>query len=199
MPDPPPVHDQVGAPVEVVPPAQVRAVETSPSGPLLPPAASVRPPNAPRPAPRKQVTPVVMDLARSPDTVGQQHADLAQGSVGDGEHSLAASAQGWIDRDTATPSWRPILATTEELTEWEIETYLGVVSAEVGIESRGADLHRLGDTLATGREIANQGLINAAIDRGAHAVVGVRMQYTPVGERLLITLSGTAVTLRDRA
>lgn len=139
-----------------------------------------------------------MDLARSAEPASLQSADTLS-TTEDWGTSLEASAQGWIGRDTPTPSWRPILATTDELTEWEIETYLGVVSAEVGIESRGADLHRLGDTLATGREIANQGLINAAIERGAHAVVGVQMQYTPVGDRLLITLSGTAVTLRDRA
>jgi uncharacterized protein YbjQ (UPF0145 family) len=37
------------------------------------------------------------------------------------------------------------------------------------------------------------------VERGAHAVIGVTMQYTPIGTRMLITMSGTAVTLQDKS
>lgn len=109
------------------------------------------------------------------------------------------SAQGWVGADRDTAVWRPVVSTTNELSRWVVDTYLGVVTAEVAIEAHGGDLRQLGATLAEGREVGHRGLVEEAVERGAHAVIGVSMDYTPIGDRLLITLTGTAVTLRDRS
>jgi uncharacterized protein YbjQ (UPF0145 family) len=91
-----------------------------------------------------------------------------------------------------------VVATTQELTGWDVHTYLGVVTAEVAVDTPGGDLREVGATLARGREVGVEGLVDEAVERGAHAVVGVTMQYTPIGTRMLITMSGTAVTLQDK-
>jgi uncharacterized protein YbjQ (UPF0145 family) len=72
-------------------------------------------------------------------------------------------------------------------------------TAEVAVEAPGGDLRQVGATLARGREVGIEGLVQEAIERGAHAVIGVTMQYTPIGTRMLITMSGTAVTLQEKA
>ena len=94
--------------------------------------------------------------------------------------------------------WRPVVATTHELSSWDVDTYLGAVTAEVAVEVDTDDYRQMGSTLARGREVGVEGLVEEAIERGAHAVIGVSMQYTPLGERLLLTISGTAVTLREK-
>jgi uncharacterized protein YbjQ (UPF0145 family) len=108
------------------------------------------------------------------------------------------SAQGWVATPAGEPIWRPVVSTTPELATWDVDTYLGVVTAEVAVEAGAGDYRQMGATLARGREIGVEGLVEEAIERGAHAVIGVTMQYTPLGERLLLTLSGTAVTLREK-
>ncbi len=90
------------------------------------------------------------------------------------------------------------MTTTDQLATWDVDTYLGVVTAEVAVEAAGSDFRQLGSTLARGRHIGIEGLVEEAIERGAHAVVGVGMQYTPIGDRLLMTITGTAVTLREK-
>ncbi len=118
-----------------------------------------------------------------------------------GEHwgrSWRDSAQGWVTTPSGQPVWRPVVATTGELATWDVDTYLGVVTAEVAIDLGTSDQRRMGATLARGREIGVDGLVEEAIERGAHGVIGVSMQYTPIGERLLLTMSGTAVTLREK-
>lgn len=118
-----------------------------------------------------------------------------------GEHwgrSWRDSAQGWVTTPSGEPIWRPVVATTGELANWDVDTYLGVVTAEVAIDLGTSDQRRMGATLARGREIGVDGLVEEAIERGAHGVIGVSMQYTPIGERLLLTMSGTAVTLREK-
>jgi uncharacterized protein YbjQ (UPF0145 family) len=109
------------------------------------------------------------------------------------------SAQGWIGTETEKPVWRPVVTTTPELPEWQTETYLGIVTAEVAIEAHSGDTQELGDALAAGRDLAMTGLVDDSLERGAHAVVGVSIDYTPFGNRIIITVSGTAVTLRDRS
>lgn len=108
------------------------------------------------------------------------------------------SAQGWITGADGRAAWRPVVTTTVELANWDVDTYLGVVTAEVAVEAPGGDLRQLGATLAKGREMGIEGLVDEAVERGAHAVIGVGMQYTTLGPRMLITLTGTAVTLRDK-
>ncbi len=109
------------------------------------------------------------------------------------------SAQGWVGKDSANPVWRPVVTTTEELPDWEVDTYLGVVTAEVAVEARSSDLLQLGETLARGRDMALEGLVEEAVSRGSHAVLAVKLGYTTMGDRLLITVTGTAVTLREKA
>ena len=62
--------------------------------------------------------------------------------------------------------------TTAELANWDVRTYLGIVTAEVAVEAHGGDFKQLGATLTRAREIGTEGLIEEAITRGAHAVVG---------------------------
>jgi uncharacterized protein YbjQ (UPF0145 family) len=39
-------------------------------------------------------------------------------------------------------------------------------------------------------------MVREAVARGAHAVIGVNLDYTPLGDYLIVTATGTAVTLR---
>ncbi|NND03180.1 MAG: heavy metal-binding domain-containing protein [Acidimicrobiia bacterium] len=108
------------------------------------------------------------------------------------------SAQGWVPDEYGTAVWRPVVATTEDLAVWDVRTYLGIVTAEVAVEAHGGDFKQLGTTLTRAREMGVEGLVEEAIARGAHAVVGVDMTYTAIGGRLLITVTGTAVTLKEK-
>lgn len=94
--------------------------------------------------------------------------------------------------------WRPVVTTTEQLDLWDIDRYLGVVTAEVAAPVDTADDATLGTLLSKAREIGVRGLVEEAVERGAHGIVGVSLDYTPVGSRLVITLTGTAVTLREK-
>jgi len=108
------------------------------------------------------------------------------------------SAQGWVPDEYGSAMWRPVVATTEDLAVWDVRTYLGIVTAEVAVEAHGGDFKQLGTTLTRAREMGVEGLVEEAIARGAHAVVGVDMTYTAIGGRLLITVTGTAVTLKEK-
>ncbi len=108
------------------------------------------------------------------------------------------SAQGWVPDEYGAAMWRPVVATTEDLAVWDVRTYLGIVTAEVAVEAHGGDFKQLGSTLTRAREMGVEGLVEEAIARGAHAVVGVDMTYTAIGGRLLITVTGTAVTLKEK-
>ncbi len=173
---------------------------TGPAGTSFGPStATVAPPDA---LPSAEPVHFVMDLrpeaeqarARLPATRGRVDFGLG-GRWGAEWHR---SAQGWIVGTNGRAAWRPVVSTTGELSSWDVDTYLGVVTAEVAVEAVGGDFRQLGATLARGREVGLQGLVDEAVERGAHAVVGVGMQYTPIGGRLLVTLTGTAVTLRDK-
>jgi len=108
------------------------------------------------------------------------------------------SAQGWVPDQYGAAMWRPVVATTEDLAVWDVRTYLGIVTAEVAVEAHGGDFKQLGATLTRAREMGTEGLVEEAIARGAHAVIGVDMSYTAIGGRLLITVTGTAVTLKEK-
>ncbi len=133
-------------------------------------------------------------------------AEYASGTARGGDYGLGRrwgaswrdAAQGWVSTGHGDPVWRPVVTTTDQLATWDVDTYLGVVTAEVAVEAAGSDFRQLGSTLARGRHIGIEGLVEEAIERGAHAVVGMGMQYTPIGDRLLMTITGTAVTLREK-
>ncbi len=41
------------------------------------------------------------------------------------------SAQGWVEAEDGSTAWRPIVTTSDALSGWSIETYLGVVTGDV--------------------------------------------------------------------
>ena len=91
-----------------------------------------------------------------------------------------------------------MVTTTTGFPDWDVDTYLGVIAGEAAVHSYLADEFLLGAALDEGRDVAQRGLVDAAVAKGAHAVVGASIDYTQVGGRLLVTMTGTAVTLRDR-
>lgn len=156
----------------------------------------------PRTASRQETSPhVVVDLRPDADRIPGPLPAVRDTDYGLGRRWGAewqASAQGWVTAPDGRATWRPVVTTTQELANWDIHTYLGVVTAEVAVETPGTDLRQVGATLAKGRQVGIEGLVEEAVERGAHAIIGVEMRYTPLGNRLLITLTGTAVTLREK-
>jgi uncharacterized protein YbjQ (UPF0145 family) len=143
--------------------------------------------------PPEEATPVVIEPAEPAPEWG----DLWRESV-----------QGWVRDETGTKVWRPIVTTTTAVPNWEIDTNLGMVTGEsaCAIDGGGfaallasaagaASLHR---ELARDRRAAESSMVREAVARGAHAVIGVKLDYTPVGDCLIVTATGTAVTLRTR-
>jgi uncharacterized protein YbjQ (UPF0145 family) len=144
---------------------------------------------------------VVVDLRPDADRIPGPMPAVREADYGLGRRWGAEwqrSAQGWVTAADGRATWRPVVTTTQDLANWAVHTYLGVVTAEVAVEAPGGDLRQVGATLAKGRQVGVEGLVEEAVERGAHAVVGVTMQYTPVGTRMLITMSGTAVTLQEK-
>jgi len=145
---------------------------------------------------------VVVDLRPDADRIPGPMPAVREADYGLGRRWGAQwqrSAQGWVTAADGRATWRPVVTTTQELGSWDVHTYLGVVTAEVAVEAPGGDLRQVGSTLARGREVGIEGLVDEAVERGAHAVIGVTMQYTPIGNRMLITMTGTAVTLQEKA
>ena len=103
-----------------------------------------------------------------------------------------------------------ILTTTPSIEGKTIQTYHGIVFGEViagidFIKDIGASLRNLvggrskgyEDELISAREEALDELGRRASELGAHAVVGVDLDYEVLGQggMLMVTASGTAVTL----
>ncbi len=107
------------------------------------------------------------------------------------------TAQGWVDQDLGIPRWRPVVTTTTDFPEWQVDTYLGVVAGEAAVVVV-EEPSLLGRALDEGRAVAMRGLTDAAVARGAHAVVGANLSYTTIDDRVVVSAIGTAVTLRDR-
>jgi uncharacterized protein YbjQ (UPF0145 family) len=151
-----------------------------------------------RPVAKTQDPPVV-DLGRRDASTTDALAPTAHYGLGSQWGSRwATSTQGWVKAQDGTVVWRPIVTTTEQLDLWDIDRYLGIVTAEVAATVEGVADKDLGVILGKAREIGVRGLVEEAIERGAHGVIGVTLDYTPVGSRLIITMTGTAVTLREK-
>ncbi len=121
------------------------------------------------------------------------------------------SAQGWVEDEEGRATWRPIVATTPFLSDWEVDTYLGVVAGEAVlgpqagkdlatgirdlVRGRGPGYEK---EIAQGRSAAIRAMVEDAVARGAHAVVAVKVDYESVAGTLLVTATGTAVTLKSR-
>ena len=104
------------------------------------------------------------------------------------------SVQGWIENEDGEPAWRPIISTSDSLSPWTIETYLGIVTGDASVEPAG-DI----DGLAAARGAALDIAVADAVDRGGHAVTGVKFAVNEIGASTIVTASGTAVTLRSPA
>jgi len=100
-----------------------------------------------------------------------------------------SAAQGWIRQDGGRSTWRPIVTTTSGVGAWEVDTFLGIVAGDATIAEAG--------NLAGARKAALQTLVDEALSRGAHAVVGVRTAVHEVGRSVIFSATGTAVTLRN--
>lgn len=104
------------------------------------------------------------------------------------------TAQGWRSEDG---TWRPIVTTTATFDEFEIDTYLGLVSGEATVRIDVVE-SALGGVLDQAREVALDAVVDVAVTRGAHAVIASELDYTPLDHRMLVTVTGTAVTLKAR-
>ncbi len=151
------------------------------------------------PAPAAAEQPVIRDLRSTRQTGSPTETNAHYGLGRRWGSQWTNAAQGWVMLPSGQNVWRPVVTTTETLPQWDTDTYLGVVTAEVAVDGSSAAFTSLGETLAKARQLGIEGLTEEAIDRGAHAVIGVTMSYTALGNRLLITLTGTAVTLREKA
>lgn len=118
-----------------------------------------------------------------------------------------ASVQGWVRSEEGTKIWRPIVTTTTSVPNWEIDTNLGMVTGEsacaldasklgVLLETRSG-VESLRRELADDRAVGETAMVEEAVARGAHAVIGVKLDYTPLRDCLIVTATGTAVTLRS--
>lgn len=103
------------------------------------------------------------------------------------------AAEGW---EPGERRWRPIVTTTATFDDWHIDTYLGLVSGEATARLDVVE-SALGTVLDEARRVAMDSLVDAAITRGAHAVVACELHYTPIDHRMIVTVTGTAVTLKE--
>lgn len=108
------------------------------------------------------------------------------------------SAQGWVRTADGRAEWRTILTTADTVPHHPTATHLGVVVGEAAVAAHGNDTRHLGGTLARARQTAIDGMTRHAVVRGAHAVVAVAIAYTAFAGTLLITATGTAITLTPR-
>jgi len=138
--------------------------------------------------------PAVVDIAPRPAVDPQVRPDNDFGLGGRWGARWDESAQGW---GTDNAKWKPIVTTTADFTDWGIDTYLGMVSGEAAVRIDVAE-NALGAVLDEGRQVAIDSLIDAAVTRGGHAVVACELGYTPLDYRMLVTVTGTAVTLKER-
>jgi hypothetical protein len=124
----------------------------------------------------------------SPDDPGGESSLIESPSVAWGS-TWSSAAQGWIRQEGGRSTWRPIVTTTSDVGAWEVDTFLGIVSGDATITDAG--------TLAGARKAALQSLVDEALSRGAHAVVGVRTSVHEVGRSVVFSAMGTAVTLKN--
>ena len=105
------------------------------------------------------------------------------------------STQGWVRTDAGALEWRPIVTTTHALDHWEVATYLGVVSGQALVETPSPGARALGRA----RRDAVDEMVGEAVARGAHGVIGVAHEIAPFDGGYLVSMTGTAVTLTNRA
>ena len=105
--------------------------------------------------------------------------------------------EGWVEDDEGRSNWRPIVTSGESVAGWDIDIYLGLVSGDVTIDPGSAQT--VAREVGTARESAVRRMLDEALARGAHAVVGVTFSIQDIAGTVLVTASGVAVTLRTPA
>jgi uncharacterized protein YbjQ (UPF0145 family) len=100
--------------------------------------------------------------------------------------------QGWVRTGDGTLEWRPIVATAGKLDRWQIATYLGIAAGQAVVGAEPAP-----DALARARSLAIERLVEDALGRGAHGVVGVGVTFTDSAAGTIVQAMGTAVTLAN--
>ena len=130
-------------------------------------------------------------------------ASVASPPTGDTSPALDAetwetAVQGWIQQPDGKLEWRPIVTTVDRLDRWEVATYLGIAAgeADAGIEPGAQTLDPA--SLAKARSLAVARLVDDALARGAHGVLGVEITVTNAAGRTMASAVGTAVTLTHR-
>ena len=116
------------------------------------------------------------------------------GHAGDQEpDTWETAAQGWVHADDGALEWRPIVTTLPRLDSWEVATYVGIVTGQAVAADAGAS-----SAAASARERAVRSMVEQAVARGAHGVIGVSIEHAAVGADIIITATGTGVTLFHR-
>lgn len=142
-----------------------------------------------------EVTPP--QLPPPPPTIGEAAGPVVVPRPDETQHETGwgtgwrSAAQGWVEDEFGRSVWRPIITSTDSLAEWAVDTYLGLVAADVTVE--GDDLEA---GLPTARRTGERRMVEEALRRGAHAVLGVTTGMSSAGNRTVVTVSGTAVTLK---
>ncbi len=88
--------------------------------------------------------------------------------------------------------WRPIVTTVDRLDRWEVATYVGIVTGEAPVSRDGPNRS------ARAGHDAVRAMVAAAIERGAHGVIGVSLHIALEDGSRVVVATGTAVTLRNR-
>ena len=180
------------------PPPGPGAETASPESKPVPPGGPAR---AEKPPAASTDTTVLRQTGVSPPSQkraldpGRDALTPAQPRVdGPAPETWETAAQGWVRTGDNELEWRSIVTTIDRLDRWEVDTYLGLASGQANTGPTSPDtVHR-----AWARREAVEHMIEDAVGRGAHGVIGVRFSLEEGPSGLIITALGTAVTLRHR-
>jgi uncharacterized protein YbjQ (UPF0145 family) len=98
--------------------------------------------------------------------------------------------EGWVQDDQGVETWRMIVTNLSTVAGYDIDEFLGLAVADSMVSSHDVQ------AVASGRRAAIDALTEDGVLRGAHAIVAVTHAIQPVGDQILVTVSGTAVTLK---
>ncbi len=101
--------------------------------------------------------------------------------------------EGWVQDDEGVETWRMIITNLSTVAGYDIDEFLGLAVADSLVGSH--DVH----AVAGGRRAAIDALTEDGVLRGAHAIVAVTHAVQPIDDQMLVTVSGTAVTLKPTA
>lgn len=101
--------------------------------------------------------------------------------------------EGWVQDDSGVETWRMIITNLPTVAGYDIDEFLGLAVADSLIVSHDVE------AVASGRRAAIDALTEDGVLRGAHAIVAVTHAVQSMGNQMLVTVSGTAVTLKPTA